>query len=91
VVVEALEPEAMKLYAQLCGRTLAQAHARTASRPEIARYLAGDPDFGEAIADFSVAYADLNDGDHAAMLRGIKAGQIEVHDLDAVPAPTISR
>ena len=91
VVVEALEPEAMKLYAQLCGRTLAQAHARTASRPEIAKYLAGDPTYADAIADFSVAYADLNDGDHAAMLRGIEAGTIEVRDLEAVPAPTVSR
>ncbi|WP_238422849.1 DUF2252 domain-containing protein [Gordonia sp. 'Campus'] len=81
VVVEALGPEGMKLYAQLCGMVLAQAHARTASRFDIARYLDGTKGFSGAIADFSVDYADLNDGDHAKMMAAIDRGDLEVYDL----------
>lgn len=39
VVVEALVPSGMKYYARLCGEVLAQAHARTAARGAIAKYL----------------------------------------------------
>jgi len=81
VVVEALDPDGMKAYAALCGRTLAQAHARTASRHEIAAYLAADDDFDEAIAEFALAYADINQGDHAAMMAAIDSGRIEAADL----------
>ncbi|MCR5980241.1 DUF2252 domain-containing protein [Gordonia jinghuaiqii] len=81
VVVEALEPDGMKLYAQLCGLVLAQAHARTASRFDIARYLEGTKGFSDAIAEFSVKYADLNDGDHTAMMAAIERGKLDVYDL----------
>ncbi|MEE3851601.1 DUF2252 domain-containing protein [Gordonia sp. LSe1-13] len=81
VVIEALTEEEMKLYARLCGRTLAQAHARTGSRLDIADYLAGAKAFPDAIADFSLAYADLNERDHATMLDAIRSGRIETRDL----------
>ncbi|MDL9937568.1 DUF2252 domain-containing protein [Gordonia sp. ABSL1-1] len=83
VVIEALEPESMKLYARLCGQTLAMAHARTASRAQIAEFLGSLKGFADAIAEFSVAYADLNEKDHAAMLAAIDAGTMEVNDLGA--------
>lgn len=81
VVVEALEPEGMTLYAQLCGLALGQAHARTATRFDIARYLSETKGFAGAIADFSVAYADLNEADHVQMTAAINRGELEVHDL----------
>ncbi|GAB93593.1 DUF2252 domain-containing protein [Gordonia rhizosphera] len=81
VVIEILNPKEMRLYARLCGQTLAQAHARTASRFEIADFLGTGKEFENAIADFSMAYADLNDTDHTNMLAAIDAGRIEVHDL----------
>jgi hypothetical protein len=33
--------------------------------------------FEDAIADFSVAYADQNERDHAALLKAIRSGRIE--------------
>ncbi|MFW0786544.1 DUF2252 domain-containing protein [Gordonia sp. CPCC 206044] len=81
VVVEALTPEQMSLYARLCARTLAQAHARTASRHQIAEYLSGPGKFATAIADFAEAYADLNEADHHRFTDAIATGRLESHEL----------
>ncbi|ROZ98042.1 DUF2252 domain-containing protein [Gordonia sp. OPL2] len=81
VVIEALSSVDMKLYAKLCGRALAHAHARTGSRLQIADYLGSAKGFSDAIADFSMAYTDLTDSDHQAMLTAIEQGRLEVHDL----------
>lgn len=78
----------MQLYAQLCGRTLAQAHARTAGRRGIAEFLENNRGFVKQIGAFSIAYADLNDGDHARMIDAIKSGELEVHDLEG-PGPQV--
>ncbi|AFR47063.1 DUF2252 domain-containing protein [Gordonia sp. KTR9] len=83
VVVEALSPDGMKLYAQLCGLVLGQAHARTASRSQIAHYLETTRGFSDAIAEFSIGYADLNDSDHSRMMEAIGRGELEVYDLAA--------
>ena len=58
----------MSLYAQLCGWTLARAHARSGDRVAIAAYLGTGDAFDEAIADFAERYADQNERDHAALL-----------------------
>lgn len=81
VVIESLTSDEMKLYARLCGRALAHAHARTKSRHAIADYLQSGKGFAKAIAAFAGTYADLNNADHAAMTAAIADGQIEVEDL----------
>ncbi|ALG83489.1 DUF2252 domain-containing protein [Gordonia phthalatica] len=83
VVVEALAPEGMKYYGRLCGDVLAQAHARTGARAEIAAYLAdaGKP-FDNAIADFAVEYSRLNDGDHARLVEAIADGSMSADALE---------
>ncbi|MGV9711387.1 DUF2252 domain-containing protein [Gordonia sp. NPDC003424] len=81
VVIEAMSPDEMKLYARLCGRALAQSHARTGSRYAIADYLGSGKGFAKAIAAFSISYADLNDGDHAAMTQAIAEGRQVAEDL----------
>ena len=60
-----MTPEVMKIYAQMCGWTLARGHARSGDRIAIAAYLGTGSVFDEAIADFAVAYADQNERDHA--------------------------
>lgn len=82
VVIEALDADGMKEYALLCGRTLAHAHARTSSRYAIAEYLGDGKDFDDAIAEFAVAYADINERDHAAMLAAIDSGRIAAAALE---------
>ena len=64
-------------YAELCGRVLARAHARTGDPARIAGYLGTNDSFDYAIQKFAVAYADQTERDHAALLKAIRAGQIQ--------------
>jgi hypothetical protein len=68
-------PGAM-LYAHMCGETLARAHARSGDRVAIAAYLGGRDRFDNAIADFSVAYADQNERDFAAFEAAVASGRL---------------
>lgn len=65
-----------KLYARLCGETLARAHARSGDRVEIASYLGAAGQFDEAIADFASAYADQNESDYAAFAAAVASGRL---------------
>jgi hypothetical protein len=53
----------MRRYAQVCGWTLARAHARSGDSQAMAGYVGKGEVFDKAIADFAVAYADQNDAD----------------------------
>jgi hypothetical protein len=59
-VLEEMIPQGMKLYAWLCGWTLARAHAQSGDRIAIAAYLGNSTKFDNAIADFAETYADQN-------------------------------
>jgi uncharacterized protein (DUF2252 family) len=74
--VEAMLPAGMRAYGELCGWTLARAHARSGDRVAIASYLGGGPAFDEAVRQFAEAYADQNERDHAALVAAIAAGTI---------------
>ena len=74
--IEAMTTEALMVYAQLCGWTLARAHARSGDRIAIAAYLGSSDTFDRAIADFSRTYADQNERDYASVAA----------DLQGVPA-----
>jgi hypothetical protein len=80
-IVETMDPPTMRLYAGLCGWTLARAHARSGDRIAIAAYLGSSDGFDRAIADFSSAYADLNEQDHAALQAAADDGRIEVSPI----------
>ena len=71
-----LTPRGMGIYGQLCGWTLARAHARSGDRIAIAGYLGSSKVFDEAIADLAEAYADQNERDFAAFSDAVKAGRI---------------
>ncbi|WP_320668739.1 DUF2252 domain-containing protein [Patulibacter defluvii] len=76
--IEAIEPEAMVRYAELCGWTLARAHARSGDRAAIAAYLGGGDRFDRAMVAFAAAYADRNEADHRALLAAEQRGAIAV-------------
>jgi hypothetical protein len=61
----------------MCGGTLARAHARSGDRIAIASYLGKRDVFDNAIADFSAAYADQNERDHAALVEAVKGGRVK--------------
>ncbi len=75
--VQAMIPRGMQLYGQLCGWTLARAHARSGDRIAIAAYLGGSDVFDQAIAQFAVAYADQNERDHQTLVQAVADGQID--------------
>jgi uncharacterized protein (DUF2252 family) len=64
--IETMTPAIMRIYAQLCGWTLARGHARSGDRIALAGYLGTSQTFDNAIADFAHAYADQNERDHDA-------------------------
>jgi uncharacterized protein (DUF2252 family) len=74
--IEAMVPRGMGLYGELCGWTLARAHARSGDRIAIAAYLGGSDAFDQAITRFAGAYADQNEIDHQALLGAIATGRI---------------
>ena len=68
-VSEISEGEALSDYAQLCGRTLARAHARSGDPAAIAGYTGKSDALDDAIASFATAYADQTSADHAALVK----------------------
>jgi uncharacterized protein (DUF2252 family) len=69
-------PDGMRAYGEVCGWTLARAHARSGDRVAIAAYLGGADVFDRAIAQFAAAYADQNERDHRALAAAAAAGRI---------------
>ena len=78
-LVEVFNPTTMVDYAQLCGWTLARAHARSGDSAAIAGYLGKSDACDRAFAQFGVSYADQAERDHTAFLGAIRAGRIEVN------------
>ena len=74
---EAMVPQVMNLYGQLCAWTLARAHARSGDRIAIAAYVGGSDVFDRAIASFAEAYADQNERDYAALKSAVKTNRIK--------------
>jgi hypothetical protein len=68
-------------YAEICGWTLARAHARTGDRFAIAAYLGTSDRFDRALLAFAETYAEQNERDHAALAEAVRSGAVEA-DLD---------
>ena len=74
--IEAMTPAGMRAYGELCGWTLARAHARSGDRIAIAAYLGQSAVFDQAIAEFAAAYADQNERDHQALAAAVTSGRV---------------
>jgi uncharacterized protein (DUF2252 family) len=77
LAVEDMDRSAMRTYAQLCGQTLARAHARSGDRIAIGAYLGKSDIFDRAVADFAAAYADQNERDHASLAAAAESGRVK--------------
>ncbi|MEV6275715.1 DUF2252 domain-containing protein [Nocardia sp. NPDC051832] len=77
VVLEEMPAPVLAAYAELCGATLARAHARSGDRVAIAAYLGNGDVFDKAMAEFAHAYADQTIADRLIMLEAIDSGRIE--------------
>jgi uncharacterized protein (DUF2252 family) len=78
LLVEVFTPGVMEQYGELCGRTLASAHARSGEAVKVAGYMGKADTFDRAIADFSVAYANQSERDHDILKKAVRAGKLEV-------------
>jgi uncharacterized protein (DUF2252 family) len=74
--IEVMEPSAMVAYAEICGWSLAHAHARSGDAVAIAAYLGSGDAFDRALASFAEAYADQNERDYAAFSDAVDDGRI---------------
>jgi uncharacterized protein (DUF2252 family) len=73
-----LRLDGYRVYAEICGWTLARAHARSGDRRSISAYLGSSAAFDSAMADFAEAYADQNEADYRLVAQAAKDGLIPV-------------
>ena len=75
-VVETMNPKAMTAYAELCGHTLAKAHARPGTRSRSPATSAAGESFDRALALFAEAYADQNERHYGALQAAVASGRV---------------
>jgi uncharacterized protein (DUF2252 family) len=75
-VVEEMVPDGMHAYGEVCGWTLARAHARSGDRIAITAYLGNGTAFDQAIAEFAEAYAEVNEEDHRSLQDAVRTGRV---------------
>jgi len=78
IPVEDLGACSLERYAEICGWTLARAHAKGGDAATISGYLGRGDNFDEALSKFAVAYADQTEADHTALVNARRDGRIEV-------------
>ncbi|MEU9083598.1 DUF2252 domain-containing protein [Streptomyces sp. NPDC048357] len=78
---ETMSPEQLATFAEVCGLTLARAHARSGDRIAIASYLGRGEAFDRALVTFAEAYADQNERDHQALVDAVRAGRLPAEEL----------
>ncbi|MFB8027411.1 DUF2252 domain-containing protein [Streptomyces sp. NPDC056465] len=79
---ELMVPRGMGAFGELCGSTLARAHARSGDRIAIAAYLGRSDVFDRALETFAELYADQNERDHRALLDAVAAGRLPAAEED---------
>ena len=72
--IERMTPSSMAVYAEMCGWTLARAHARSGDRVAIAAYLGGGDAFDRALGEFALAYAEQNQRDFESVTEAFATG-----------------
>jgi hypothetical protein len=75
--VEAMAPVGLGFYGDLCGWTLARAHARSGDPIAIAEYLGEGDEFDRSITDFSKRYADQNEQDYQTFAKAVGSGRLQ--------------
>ncbi|MFC8199174.1 DUF2252 domain-containing protein [Streptomyces sp. NPDC060006] len=72
----ALAADQVDDYARMTGALLARAHAHSADPRLVAGYCGKSEELDEAVASFSMAYADRTEADHAELVAAVRAGRI---------------
>ena len=77
VPVEDSDAKLLGNYAELCGWTLARAHAKSGDAATISGYLGKTDGFDRAVGKFALAYAKQTARDHAALKAAVRAGRLQ--------------
>jgi uncharacterized protein (DUF2252 family) len=80
VDTETASPDGLRIYAALCARTLARAHARSSDRIAIASYLGSNATFDKALVVFAERYADQNERDYEAFAAACHNGRLHAEE-----------
>ena len=75
-MVEIYTPANMRGFARNCAWALARAHARSGDPAIISGYIGSGTVFADALAQFSMAYAEQNDRDHARLVEAVRDGTV---------------
>jgi uncharacterized protein (DUF2252 family) len=76
VPVDGINAMQLRLYAEVCGWSLARAHAKSGDAATISGYLGKSNTFDRALGSFALAYADQTQKDHAALVKAIRSGRV---------------
>jgi uncharacterized protein (DUF2252 family) len=79
--LETMTPRGLRVYARMCGWSLARAHARWGQPAAIAAYLGRSDRYDRAAVAFAERYADLNASDYARHAEAIADGSLPCVDL----------
>jgi uncharacterized protein (DUF2252 family) len=77
--VDLMPPHLFEVYGEICGWTLARAHARSGDAIAISSYLGKGDTFDLAVTSFSQAYADQNERDYKTVQDAVRNGRITAH------------
>jgi uncharacterized protein (DUF2252 family) len=80
VKLENFRADEFIIYLGLCGRSLAQAHARSGDPAIIAGYLGRSTVFEKSIANFAVSYANQTERDYSEFIKAISSGRLYASD-----------
>jgi hypothetical protein len=76
VNLDAMTSKGLASYGQVCGRTLARAHARSGDAATIAGYLGRGNQFDDAVSGFAAAYADQVTRDYEELVAAAQSGRV---------------
>jgi uncharacterized protein (DUF2252 family) len=82
IKVETFGKTEMMSFADWCGQALALSHGRSGDAAMLSGYMGNSNTFDLAIGEFSMAYADQNEKDHASLIKAIKSGKIDAEFED---------
>jgi uncharacterized protein (DUF2252 family) len=75
--IEGMTAVQLTRYAEICGRTLGRAHAKSGDAATISGYLGKGDNVDRAMRTFALAYADQTEQDHAALVKAVRDGRVE--------------
>jgi hypothetical protein len=76
--IETMSAARFAAYGEVCGWTLARAHARAGDRIAIAAYMGSGDSFDRSMAAFAESYADQSEADYEALQAAVESGALPV-------------